>query len=942
MNLRRSRHRALFSLATAAFVLLTLFPSGGIAQDTAPSPNPTEQIETLLNGLTPEERVGQLFLVTFQGDQIQPEIPIYDLIHNHHIGGVVLLARNDNIIPINNDPQTIPQQVKGLISDLQQVEWGASVQTQINPSSGLTYLPNFIPLFVAVPQEGDGYPYDQILLGTTELPNQMAIGGTWKTTLATQVGSIMGKELSAMGINLLIGPSLDVLDLPQIEISNNLGTRTFGGDPYWVAEMGRAYIRGVHQGSEGRLAVAAKHFPGHGGSDRLPEDEVATVRKSLDELKSIDLAPFLSVSGNALTAEDTSDALLTSHIRYQGLQGNIRTTTRPVSLDPQALGLLMELPGLSNWRKNGGILISDDLGNMAIRRFYELTNQAFDPRRVALNAFLAGNDILFIADFSTSNNPDSYTEALRTIDFFAQKYREDSAFAQRVDDSVRRILQLKYRLYPSFSLEDVEPNSDALGEINTSSSTTFDVARSSATLLSPSQAELDTTIPDPPNQNDRIVFISDSQIAQQCSKCNPFPTISQTALQDAVIKLYGPQAGGLISVNNLASYSFLNLEGMLNTSSDQTDLERDLTNAHWIIFVVSIETGVNSSFETLKRFLAERPDLFQQKRLIVFSMTAPYFLDATNISKLTAYYTVYSKVSAFIDTAAYLLFGELRATGASPVSVPGIGYNLNDALFPNSELVIPLEFDFPNPQQPITSTVTPEPNPPPEFFIGDVIPLRAGPIYDFNGNPVPDGTPVSFVFSYGGETTSIRQVAYSQKGVARTTYTVPSPGTLEIVAESENARSDTILLDIPSPVGEEGNTPSATLEPTPTSTTVPPTPTFTPTPIENAVVEEPDQPGLATWILSVLVSFGLAIGIYLLSVQVVNLQWGLRVGFLSFIGGMLAYIILVTNFANNQELSEMSLPWSVIMASLAGVILGVTVTLVWRFISTMTKRGKTF
>ncbi len=145
-------------------------------------------------------------------------------------------------------------------------------------------------------------------------------------------------------------------------------------------------------------------------------------------LKSIDLAPFLATTGNALSAEETADALLSSHIRYQGLQGNIRATTRPVSLDPQALSLLMEQPGLANWRENGGILISDDLGNMAIRRFYELTNQTFDPRRVTLNAFLAGNDILYVADFSTSNNTDSYSEAVRTLEFFAQKYREGCGF----------------------------------------------------------------------------------------------------------------------------------------------------------------------------------------------------------------------------------------------------------------------------------------------------------------------------------------------------------------------------------------------------------------------------------------------------------------------------------------------------------------------------------
>ncbi len=196
-----------------------------------------------------------------------------------------------------------------------------------------------------------------------------------------------------------------------------------------------------------------------------------------------------------------------------------------------------------------------------------------------------------------------------------------------------------------------------------------------------------------------------------------------------------------MSINNLSSYSFDDLEELLNASADQPDLERDLNRANWIVMAMLGDSGNISSFEILKRFLAERPDLFQQKRLIVFAMTAPYYLDATNISKLTAYYGLYSKVSPFIDAAAYLLFGELRATGSPPVSVPGIGYDLNDALFPDPGFTIPLEFDIPSPQQVITGTTTPEPLPPPEYRIGDMVPLRAGMIYDFNGNPVPDGTP---------------------------------------------------------------------------------------------------------------------------------------------------------------------------------------------------------
>jgi beta-N-acetylhexosaminidase len=926
---RRNRRPAWAAALTLVFIFVFIFLiAGGATPGRSQFTDASDQANQLLEKLTPEERVGQLFLVTFQGSSFGPDLPIYDLIHNHHIGGIVFLSRLDNIVPLNGEPKTIPEQVQNLVGQLQQSEWDSSIQSQIDPSSGLSYTPNYIPLLIGVPQEGDGYPYDQILRGLTDLPSQMAIGATWKPELSEQVGTVMGKELSYLGFNLLLGPSLDVLDLPQIEISNNLGIRTFGGDPYWVGEMGRAFIRGVHVGSKGKMAVAAKHFPGYGGSDRLPEEEVATVRKSLDELKSIDLAPFISVTGNALTPEETSDALLSSHIRYQGLQGNIRSTTRPVSLDPQALGLLTNLPGLVNWRENDGVLISDDLGNLAIRRFYDLTNQAFDPRRVTLNAFLAGNDILFVADFSTSNDPDSYSEAIRTLDFFAQKYREDAAFAQRVDESVHRILTLKFRLYSGFTLDNVLPNPEALQDIGQSSSVTFDVARSAATLLSPSQNDLDTTIPDPPNQNDRIVFIVDTRTGQQCKTCNPYPILSKQAMQDAVVRLYGPQAGGLVSINNLSSYTFEDLLTLLDSKSEAPDIERDLSRAHWIVMVPTSDLGPTSSFEVLKRFLAERPDLFQQKRLIVFSMTAPYYLDATNISKLTAYYALYSKTPPFIDTAAYLLFGELRATGAPPVSVPGIGYNLNEALFPDPNLAIPLELDFPASQQVITGTTTPEPQPPPEFRVGDVIPLRAGAIFDHNGNPVPDGTPVNFVFSYGGETTSVRQIAYTQNGLARTTYAVTTPGTLEISAESENARSNPFKLDIPSPTGEVI---TVSPSPEPTQTHPLPTPTETQEPLI-LPASEPlmrDQPGIGEWIISVLLSLGISFGIYWFAAQMGNSRWGIRAGLLALTGGLTAYTYLAIRLPGSQIFLSFPLPWSMLLASLGGILAGLTTGLVW-------------
>ncbi len=914
-------------LATVAGLVAPL-PHPARAQTSGGTP--AEQAAALLVKLTPEEKVGQLFLMTFKGSTITEDSPIYDLIANRHLGGVVLQAQNDNFVDDGQDPSNTPRQAKQLIEQLQTIKADSAQQSRVNSTSGQTFTPQYIPLLIGLAQEGDGYPYDQILQGMTRLPNQMAIGATWTPSLATEVGDTLGKELSIIGVNLLLGPSLDVLEAPQLDVTNNLGTRTFGGDPYWVGQMGQAYIVGVHTGSAGRVSVAARHFPGYGSSDRLPEEEVATVRKSMDELQNLDLAPFFGVTGGATRPEAMTDMLMTSHIRYQGLQGSIRATTRPVSLDPQALGLLMELPLLTAWRSTGGIMVSDDLGNQAVRRFYDLTSQTFDARRVALNAFLAGNDLLYIGDFSSASEPDSYLEAIRTLEFFTQKYREDSAFAQRVDSSAQRILTLKFRLYSTFTLDTVIDTPGALTDLGQGSQVTFDVARKAATLLSPSQAELDNIVPDPPNQNDRIVFITDDRTAQQCSTCPAYSIVEARALQDAVLRLYGPQAGGLVASNNLSSYSLAALQKMLDTPREASDLERDLQRSNWIVISMLSKRDDQASYQTLRRFLAERPDLFQQKRLIVFAFSAPYYLDATNTSKLTAYYALYSKTPAFVDVAAYLLFGELRATGASPVSVAGTGYNLNNALFPDPAQNFTLEFDLPAATMPLTTTMTPVPTPPPEFRMGDVVPLRTGVILDHNGNPVPDGTQVTFVISYGSEASSTRQVEFTRAGVARTTYLVPSPGTMELRAESETARSNVIRLDIPFPNGEtptsaptEEPTPQPTMTPQPTQTPVVITPTVAPS-------QPPPRPDLRDWFVAVLTSGLLAASIYLLSIRIGQLRWGIRAGLLGLIGGVAAYIYLALHLPGSQSVLDESSSLSVALLSFLGGVLGLVGALVWR------------
>jgi len=128
--------------------------------------------------------------------------------------------------------------------------------------------------------------------------------------------------------------------------------------------------------------------------------------------------------------------------------------------------------------------------------------------------------------------------------------------------------------------------------------------------------------------------------------------------------------------------------------------------------------------------LANHYEFIRNKKVVVFAFNAPYYLDSTDISKVSAYYGLYSKGPAFIDFAARLLFQEANATGASPVSIPGIGYDLSTAVSPDPEQTIALQIDTP---ETITDGgTTPVPTSVPSYTMGDSIPLRTSVILDHN------------------------------------------------------------------------------------------------------------------------------------------------------------------------------------------------------------------
>jgi beta-N-acetylhexosaminidase len=901
-----------------SLILLAMLGSLPAPGAQAQTPMPPPQVRALLSAMTPEERVGQLLLVTFSGTDTGEESQIRDLIENHHIGGVILQARNDNF---GGEAGTITSAYR-LISDLQTIEWEAT-QEETTPHKA------YAPLFVGISQEGDGSPYDQILSGMTLLPNEMAIGATWMPENAADVGSVLGNELSSIGFNLYLGPSLDVVEAPNPSARSDLGTRVFGGDPFWVGEMGQEYISGLHEGSNGRMIVVAKHFPGRGGSDRSPEDEVATVRKSLEQLKQVELFPFFAVT-TSTEPSSVADGLLLSHIRYQGFQGNIRATTRPVSFDASALSAILALPQFSTWRSGGGLMVSDDLGSEGVRDFYALGGEIYSPRLVARDAFLAGNDLLILGDIATGESDDNYSATLRILDAFSQEYRNDRVFAQLVDTAVARILTHKLRMYPSLDLQNVVPIESGLSRIGSSNQVSFDIARNAATLISPDPQELNTLLPAPPTTNDRIVFLTGVSRYKQCSLCPEYEMLAADSFQRAVLRLYGPDGSGQVLRNRVASFSLDDLADLLNGDTE-TNIEASLSSASWI--VISLADVSGGQLNTLRRFFTERPNLIRNKNVILFSFTAPYYLDATDISKLTAYYALYSKQPAFVDAAARILFQQVSLQGSPPVSIPAVGYDLITQTSPDPDQVIPLRLDQSD-QQPVVdgngtlTPGTPEPTSTPFYKIGASILVRAGTILDRNGHLVPDGTVVRFTMTTSDDTGSIlRQVeTTTTDGLARASFVIDKPGKVEVHAVSEPAVvSDIIQFD----ATNEGVAVTVVV-PMVTATPEPPTPTPTTVP-ENNFISPEGYPRAGIWFLMLLGVLGSALLVFWAVSHVIAPRWGLRFALSALVGGLGAYNYLALGLprALAWVSSDSGGAFGVLLFTLAGEAFGVILAWLW-------------
>ena len=177
-------------------------------------------VESTIASMSDEEKVGQLFWQLTAGNS---EEYLKELMEKYHLGGCRYNGMPGQMVL--NQNRILQKYAK-------------------------------VPVFIACNPEQGG---NGVCSDGTFVANQIKIGATGKTEYARAMGRVSGAQIKATGCNMAFAPVVDIAYNWECEETLN---RSYGNDPKMVADMGKAFMDGLHE-TEG-VFCCAKHFPGNG------------------------------------------------------------------------------------------------------------------------------------------------------------------------------------------------------------------------------------------------------------------------------------------------------------------------------------------------------------------------------------------------------------------------------------------------------------------------------------------------------------------------------------------------------------------------------------------------------------------------------------------------------------------------------------------------------
>jgi len=293
-------------------------------------------VDSVMNTLTPDQRLGQLFMVAAYSNKDKKHVQhIDDLVRNYNIGGLMFL-------------QGGPRRQASLTNRYQ-----AEAK---------------VPLLIALDAE---WGLDMRLDSSMHFAKEMTLGAMDDDQYVYQMGREIALKMKTLGVQVSFSPVIDVNSNPANPV---IGNRSFGENKDQVSKRGIAYIRGLQD--HGIIAVA-KHFPGHGDTDIDSHVALPVINTDMARLTNIDLYPFQQ------SFEAGVMGVMVAHL-YMPLFDTVRTQATTLSHN-LVTGLLKDKMAYK------GLVFTDALNMRSVANLYK-------PGEVDAMALVAGNDVLLFSE----------------------------------------------------------------------------------------------------------------------------------------------------------------------------------------------------------------------------------------------------------------------------------------------------------------------------------------------------------------------------------------------------------------------------------------------------------------------------------------------------------------------------------------------------------------
>ncbi len=267
----------------------------------------------LVSRLTLEEKVGQILMVNYYGDD---EAQLKSLFKQCHPGGIMLKGEN-----------TADKSFEGL---KRQNKWLQSFSPKV-------------PIWISVDQEGGSVARLRGVLKNYPSPpllfRRKGVKGVEDQAI------YYAEKLKELGIQINFSPVVDVVENSHSIVAD----RSFSSSPQTNTMLAALYVKRFRE--EGVIAVP-KHFPGYGDIAVDPHDSL-----------SVDSSTNLEQMEKAFSSVLDADLIMTSHVIYEAFD------RLPGTLSPIILGHLRKA-GFTN------LIISDDIQMKSITLMYDYDKAA--------------------------------------------------------------------------------------------------------------------------------------------------------------------------------------------------------------------------------------------------------------------------------------------------------------------------------------------------------------------------------------------------------------------------------------------------------------------------------------------------------------------------------------------------------------------------------------